>query len=212
MGDWGRVAYIDTLSRLRENEILYTGGGFDKQSAEQPTIIEKYGIKIGYLGFSDQGPNWMGANTDLAGVLLANNPRFDEIIKNASTKVDYLVVSFHFGDEYQTIHNARQELLAHKAIDNGAKIVIGHHPHVMEDVEVYKNGYIAYSLGNLIFDQGYYKPEKKQGLILEVKLGSNKSMTVKKNIVKLNSVFQPDKVILGKEEKIKFQTPAPIAP
>ena len=204
VGDWGREAYIDTLMHLKENEIFYIGGGINGDEAEKPVIIEKYGMKIGYLGFSDVGPNWMEATGDKTGLLLANNPRFDEIVKNASSQVDYLVVSFHFGDEYQTKHNIRQEYLAHKAIDNGTKIVVGTHPHVIEDTEVYKNGFIAYSLGNFIFDQGFSQ-NTMQGMLLEIKLNRDGNMTVKKNIVKLNKLFQPDKIITAKEEKIKFK-------
>lgn len=205
VGDWGPEAYIDTLARLRENEILYTGGGNNTTEAEEPVIVEKYGIKIGFLGFSDKGPDWMRA-TDEAGLLIASNPRFDEIIKNAKTKVDYLVISFHFGEEYQTKHNERQEYLARRAVDNGAKIVIGHHPHVIEDTEVYKDSYIAYSLGNFIFDQGFSE-NTMQGLLLEIKLSKDGSISATKNIVKSNKVFQPDTVIKGKEEKVKFQEP-----
>ncbi len=204
VGDWGRIAYEDTLDSLKENEILYTGGGKNSHEAEQPTVIEKYGMKIGYLGFSDVGPNWMEATDNSSGLLLANNPRFDEIIQNASKQVDFLVVSFHFGDEYKNTHNDRQEYLAHKAIDDGAKIIIGTHPHVVEDTEVYKKGFIAYSLGNLIFDQ-YFSENTMQGMLLEIKLNKNGSMSIFKDIVKLNHVFQPETVIKGKEEKIKFQ-------
>ncbi|HEV7423734.1 MAG TPA: CapA family protein [Candidatus Paceibacterota bacterium] len=203
VGDWGRNAYIDTLARLKENEILYAGGGNNEMEAEQPAIIEKYGMKIGFIAFSDKGPDSMSATADQAGLLLANNPRFDEIIKNAAKQVDYLVVSFHFGEEYQTKHNARQADLAHKAADDGAKLVIGAHPHVVEDTEIYKNSYIAYSLGNFIFDQSWSQPTMQGGL-LEVKLNRDGSMTVKKDTVKLNSAFQPDQVIKGKEEKVKF--------
>lgn len=215
MGDWGREAYIDTLTRLKENEILYTGGGMSEHEAEQPVIIEKQGIKIGYLGFSDKGPDWMRAKVDQAGLLVANNPRFDEIIKNASAQVDYLVISFHFGEEYQDTHNQRQEELAHRAIDNGAKIVVGHHPHVMQDTEIYSpkdctqsscTGYIVYSLGNFIFDQAFSE-ETMQGMLLEIKLNERGEMTVRKDIVKLSRVFQPDQVIKGKEEKLKFAEP-----
>ncbi len=205
VGDWGREAYIDTLNRLDENEILYVGGGV-REKATTPVIIEKYGMKIGYLGFSDVGPNWMETKEDQVGLLLANDPDFEKIIKDASTQVDHLVVSFHWGDEYKTKHNERQEKLAHIAIDNGAKIVVGHHPHVVQDTEVYKNGFIAYSLGNFIFDQKF-SAGTMQGMMLELKLGRDGAMSVKKNTVKLNSVFQPDKIIFGKEEKLKFQIP-----
>lgn len=213
IGDWGRNAYIDSLEELAEIGILFTGGGMNSIEAERPTIIEKYGMKIGFLGFSDVGPNDMAAQEDeaglpaealaKAGLLLASNPRFNEIIQNAGKQVDYLIVSFHWGDEYKTIHNKRQEYLAHKAVDAGAKIVIGHHPHVVQDFEVYKNGYIAYSLGNLIFDQSWSEPTM-QSLLLEIKLNKDGSMTVKKDTFKLNKFFQPDNIIIGEEEKIKF--------
>ncbi|MFA6585776.1 MAG: CapA family protein [Candidatus Paceibacterota bacterium] len=204
VGDWGRDAYIDTFAHLKENEILYTGGGLASYEAEQPVIIEKYGIKIGYLGFSDVGPNWMVAGENKAGLLLANNPRFDEIVQNASKQVDYLIVTMHFGDEYKIKHNTRQQYLAHKAIDAGAKIVIGTHPHVIEDTEVYKNGFIAYSLGNFIFDQGF-STNTMEGMLLEIKLNRDGNMSIKKDIVKLNKFFQPDKVLIGKEEKLKLK-------
>ncbi len=208
MADWGREAYIDTLNRLKENEILYTGGG-TLTKAQQPTIIEKYGMKIGYLAFSDVGPEGMEVTEEKIGVLMTNDVNFDAIIKNASKKVDYLIVYFHFGDEYQTKHNQKQEDYAHKAIDNGAKIVVGSNPHVIQDTEVYKNGYIAYSLGNFIFDQSF-STNTMRGMLLELKLGRDGSLTVKKNIVKLNKAFKPDTIILGKEEKIKFQETKPI--
>ncbi|MDQ3076014.1 MAG: CapA family protein [bacterium] len=211
VGDWGRNAYVDTLARLKENEILYTGGG-TKFEAENPTIIEKNGIKIGFLGFSDVGPNWMEARNKITdqgpieeqGLLLANNPRFDEIVANASKQVDHLVVSFHFGDEYKTKNNSRQQFLAHKAVDAGAKIVIGHHPHVVQNTEIYKNSFIAYSLGNSIFDQKF-SVATMEGMLLNLKIQKDGTMSVQKNTVKLNSVFQPDKIIFGKEEQVKFQ-------
>lgn len=202
--DWGRDAYADTLARLKENEIAYTGGGMNTSEAETPVIIEKYGMKIGYLGFSDVGPEGMKATENKAGILLANNPRFAEIIKNASEKVDSLIVSIHFGDEYKTVHNSRQQQLAERAIDNGAKIVIGHHPHVSQDTAVYKNGLIIYSLGNLIFDQKFSE-NTMQGMLVKLTLGKDGNIVMQKNIVKLNKVFQPDQLIKGKEEKIKFE-------
>ncbi|MFH1608597.1 MAG: CapA family protein [Patescibacteria group bacterium] len=203
IGDWGKEAFIDTLGRLKENEILYTGGGLNSIAAENPTIIEKYGIKIGYLAFTDTGPDWMKATETQSGVLLVSNPRFTEIVKNAATKVDYLIITFHFGDEYKKVHNSRQEYLAHSAIDNGAKIVIGQHPHVVQDTEVYKDGFIAYSLGNFIFDQ-HFSEDTMQGMLLEMKLNKDGSMFITKNTLKLSKSYQPETIIKGKEEKLKL--------
>ena len=211
VGDWGRDAYVDTLARLKENEIQYTGGGMNKEEADQPTIVEKNGMKIGYLGFSDVGPDWMQATDTDAGLLLASDPNFDSIIQNASKQVDDLVVSFHWGVEYETKHNDRQEYLAHKAIDDGAKIVIGSHPHVAEDTEVYKNSFIAYSLGNFIFDQ-YFSSNTMQGMLLQIKLYKNGAMTDKEDTLNLSNVFQPQKVIEGPEQKVQFETVQKLIP
>lgn len=203
VGDWGRDAYIDNLARLKDGGVLYAGGGNNSEEAETPTVIEVNGIKIGFLGFSDVGPNDMEVGKDKAGLLLARNSRFNEIIQDASRQVNHLVVSFHFGDEYKTQHNARQEYLAHKAVDAGAKLVIGHHPHVVQDFEVYKNSYIAYSLGNFIFDQSWSKPTM-QGMLLQIKLKKDGGITTTKNIFKLNKFFQPDEITRDVEEEIKF--------
>ena len=204
IGDWSRVAFFDTLARLKENEILPAGGGNSQAEAETPAIIEKYGMKIGFIAFSDKGPSFMAAGEEKAGILLASDPRFDDIVKNAAKQVDYLIVSFHFGDEYQTKHNARQETLAHKAVDDGAKIIIGSHSHVLQDTEVYKNSFIAYSLGNLVFDQSWSKPTM-QSMILEVTLNRDGTMSTKKDTVQLSPYFQPSITVKGKEEKVKFQ-------
>ncbi|MCC7160188.1 CapA family protein [Candidatus Nomurabacteria bacterium] len=207
VADWGREAYIDTMSRLKENRIFYTGGGLNKKEAEAPIIFEKNGMKIGFLGFSDKGPDYMRAknateNTpEQAGVIIARDDEFDTTIKNAAKQVDYLIVSFHFGEEYQDVHDKRQEYLAHKAVDDGAKIVIGHHPHVIEDTEIYKNSYIAYSLGNFIFDQSWSEPTMK-GMLLQIKLNKDGSMDTVKNITQLNSFFQLSGITEKQEEKV----------
>jgi poly-gamma-glutamate synthesis protein (capsule biosynthesis protein) len=193
IGDWGLEAFEDTLHWLNENEFKYTGAGFNKNEAKEPAIIERNGLKIGFIGFSDVGPKWMEAKDDKAGILLAGDLEFEKIIAEASKKADILIVSFHFGEEYKK-HTKRQEELAHKAIDSGARIVIGHHPHVAQDVEEYKNGLIAYSLGNFIFDQSFSK-ETMQGLVLKIKVGQEGILETQKYISKLNKFFQPQELI-----------------
>lgn len=190
IGDWGLSAFEDTLKRLRESGITAIGGGFNGQDARAVKIIEKNGIKIGFLGFSDVGPEWVAGKEDLPTILLANDPAFETIIKNAVAKVDYLIVSFHFGEEYKTESNERQRYLAHKAVDAGAKIVIGHHPHVIQELEKYKDGVIAYSLGNFVFDQAFSQ-ETLTGGVLEIILDKEGILQINESKVLLNDYFQP---------------------
>jgi poly-gamma-glutamate capsule biosynthesis protein CapA/YwtB (metallophosphatase superfamily) len=191
IGDWNVTAFKDSLKRLDEIGILKTGAGLDKQEAEKPTIIEKNNIKFGFIGFSDVGPNWMEAKTKIPGILLASDPRLPEIIKNAKEECDVLIVSFHFGEEYKTIHNARQETLAHTAIDNGADMVIGHHPHVIQDIETYKNKVIVYSLGNFIFDQ-YFSDETMQGMLFIAHFEDKDLVNTEQKLITLNKFYQPE--------------------
>lgn len=92
-----------------------------------------------------------------------------QIFKHASEMSDYQIAYVHFGDEYVLKHSAAQERLAHLFIDAGADAVIGHHPHVVQDIQMYKNAPIFYSLGNFIFDQ-YFSEDVQVGLGLEVSL------------------------------------------
>jgi len=83
-----------------------------------------------------------------------------------------VIVYPHWGAEYQHKHNARQAELAHAFIDAGADLVIGSHPHVVQDIESYKGKWIFYSLGNLVFDQ-YFSVDTQQGIALKLDIGAS---------------------------------------
>jgi len=94
------------------------------------------------------------AREGYAGALTTSYPRYNEIVNQASREADITVVYIHFGEEGKVEANKSQKLIAHMLIDAGADIVIGSHPHVLQEIEQYKEGIIFYSLGNFIFDQG----------------------------------------------------------
>ncbi|MCE9628591.1 MAG: CapA family protein [Candidatus Vogelbacteria bacterium] len=189
-GDWTSEAFVDTVARIKNLNILPIGGGNNYQEASLVKIKEVRGVKVGFIGFSDVGPNWLAVGSSSPGILLASDPQFDQIIKTAAESVDVLVTSFHFGEEYLATSTSRQQVLARRAIDNGASLVIGHHPHVIEELERYKNGVIIYSLGNFIFDQGFSK-ETMEGGVLFVKLDGKKIESAELKKVKLDSRFKP---------------------
>lgn len=177
VGDWTRDAFTDTINRLHNAGILTCGAGFTYDDAISPTIIEQQGYRVGYLCASDVGPGFMEATSTQSGILLASNPNLGEIVKNAKHEVNTLIVSFHWGEEYEPEHSDRQEYLAKLVIANGADLVIGHHPHVIQDIREYDGVPVVYSLGNFIFDQAFseetmeglfMKTEIKDGLIGEI--------------------------------------------
>jgi LAS superfamily LD-carboxypeptidase LdcB len=190
VGDRNIQGFSDTLENLQKNNIEYIGAGMTKNEAEYVKIIERNGIRFGFIGFSDVGPAWIEAKETSSGILLASDPRLPEIIKNAKEKTDVLIVSFHWGTEYEKKHNARQEILAHTAVDNGADMVIGHHPHVMQDIETYNGKPIVYSLGNFIFDQ-YTSKDTMHGMLFEATFFGKDLKETHQKVIELNRYYQP---------------------
>lgn len=92
-----------------------------------------------------------------------------ELLARAVAESDFLIAYVHWGEEYALTHGKRQEALAHALIEGGVDAVIGHHPHVIEDVELYRGKPIFYSLGNFIFDQ-YFSADVMEGLGIGVLL------------------------------------------
>jgi poly-gamma-glutamate synthesis protein (capsule biosynthesis protein) len=189
MGDWTKDAFLDTFSKFRDSNISLVGGGFYNQDAIEPKIIEKNGIKFGFLGFSDVGPSWLKVGTSTPGILLVNDQETPNIIKSAAGKCDVLITSFHFGEEYQGRSNLRQRELARMAIDNGARVVVGHHPHIPQETESYKGGIIMYSLGNFVFDQ-YFSTSTMSGLAIKISFDGNNISDFKELKTHLNNKYQ----------------------
>lgn len=188
-GDWGREAFEDTLDRLDKAGVKAVGGGKDREDAIQPVFIDKKGKTIGFVGFTDLGPRWLEAGPDESGILWADGDYHDRAISEAVKQSDILVVSYHYGVEYAQEPNYRQREISRRAVDLGADIVAGHHPHVIQPVELYEDGVIAYSLGNFIFDQ-YFSPETMEGLVLVVEFkGDDIKVTTQE--VELTDHYQP---------------------
>lgn len=156
---------IETTLVIDGNGLIHVGAGRSYQNAREPKLIEKNGVTVGYLAFTDNATDWPLATDADAGMLWANDPQIEEIIATAKAKSDVLVVSFNWADK-ATSHTLRQELLAKTAIDAGATIVTGHFGSNLHDIEYYHGGIIAYNLGKLISGNGT-KPSGIQGLIFE---------------------------------------------
>ncbi len=194
IGDYGREALKDTLDILNKFGVQAVGGGGDWEEASRLKILDVKGEKIGFLAFSDVGPEWLAKERKLPTILLAGDKERVDLIKRAASSTDYLVVSFHFGNEYAEKPSPRQQFLAREAIDLGAKVVVGHHSHVLQPVEEYGDGLIAYSLGNFIFDQDF-SAETMQGGVLEINLEGGRIREYKLATTSMNAFFQPSVII-----------------
>lgn len=191
MGDWGRIAMKDTFQNLKNAGIIFSGGGNNNQEAYEIKTIVSGDTKIAFLSFSQFGKGYLEAGEDTAGIAIISDEKLKSGIKKAKSQNDIIIVSFHFGDEYKKEPNNYQKTIARKAIDYGADLIVGHHPHVVETIEKYKDRYIAYSLGNFVFDQHFSK-ETMEGLALKATVENKKITSVSSDRIVINKYYQPE--------------------
>lgn len=189
--DWGREALKDTLLILRSNNIWPVGAGQDEGEANKPIIIEKGANKIAFLGYTNLYPKSFEATTSTAGLSHFDKEKIKQTIAAIRQSADLVVVSLHWGVEYEKKANQSQRDLGRALIDSGADLVIGHHPHVVQEVERYKNGWIVYNLGNFVFDQNFSK-ETTEGLMITVNLQRGKPVGLVEQKIKISPAYQPE--------------------
>ena len=191
--DYTTLALQDTMALLATSGIDFVGAGASDKRAFGIVVKETKETKIGFLGFANVGPRAWRAQNNTTGIAWVEKADFlflSEAVKQVKAQVDILVVSLHAGVEYSKTPDAFQQEFAKLCIDSGADLILGHHPHVIQPLEKYNNGWVAYSLGNFIFDQAFSK-ETMQGGLLEVFIENKKIKTVQLKQVKLNNFYQP---------------------
>lgn len=188
--DYGSQAFLDTLALLDSSGIQPVGAGVNYEEAHYPVIRKVKNTRVAFLAYTNLLPRSLGTKDSIPAISYLDEEIMKRDIEEAKKRADIVVVSFHWGDEYETKHNRMQERIAHAAIDVGATLIIGHHPHVVQEVEEYGGGYIAYSLGNFIFDQNF-SPDTSKGLLLEVKIDNKKISGIRTLGVSFNALFQP---------------------
>jgi poly-gamma-glutamate synthesis protein (capsule biosynthesis protein) len=146
--DYQSEGLLETMSTLDKAGILHLGAGRDITEARRPEIIDVKGQRIAYLGYFGED---YAATDQSAGTSPIMEARISQDIKAIRNQVDWVVVNFHWGQENASHPADWQVELARYTIDQGADVIVGHHPHVLQGAEIYKGRPIAYSLGNFIF-------------------------------------------------------------
>jgi poly-gamma-glutamate synthesis protein (capsule biosynthesis protein) len=168
--DCGPEALQDSIDLLDKNNIGHSGAGMNISEALKPAYFvtgEKKDKKVAFLAFSYMIPPGFYPTEQKAGVAPAR-PKTELVtnaINEAHKKADFVFCSFHWGTEYEDYPVQYHVDLAHLCIDSGADLVIGHHPHVIQGIELYKGKLIAYSLGDFVFD--HYSRKTGETFILE---------------------------------------------
>ena len=130
MGDYGHAGGLDTVSTLKQAELLSTGAGANLAQARLPALLTAGEQQIALLAYSNTFPKEFYAGKDRPGTAPGYPSYFVPDIKKARERAEVVIVSFHWGGEAMTTPKDYQQNLARQAIDAGAQVVIGHHPHV----------------------------------------------------------------------------------
>lgn len=146
--DYGDKSYTDTIETIEAAGIV--SFGYDRTA-----VMDVNGIKVGLVGTYELADG-MGCEDEMIANIKAVEEQGAQIV----------IVSFHWGLERENYPTENQVNLAHSAIDNGADLVLGHHPHVLEGIEVYNGKNIVYSLGNFCFG-GNSNPSDKDTMIFQ---------------------------------------------
>jgi poly-gamma-glutamate synthesis protein (capsule biosynthesis protein) len=153
--DYGRKAFDDTLRALDKAGVNPVGGGKNHQEAWAPLIVERKGALIAFLAFSEITPTDFAATSSKSGCAYTQDfAAVKKAVVQAAKEADYVVVGMHWGIEGDYEPTSRQVKEAHALIKAGAAAVLGSHPHVLQGIEFYQDGLIAYSMGNFLFSPG----------------------------------------------------------
>lgn len=149
IADYGVEGIHDTMRYLDSIGVHFVGIGKDIREARKPVILERKGWKLGFLAYFGGGD--FAATPKRAGFAPRYARYIVEDVRALRRKADYVAVNFHWGVERAEQPEEWQIQLAHRVIDAGADLIVGHHPHILQGIERYKGKHIAYSLGNFVF-------------------------------------------------------------
>ncbi|MBU2101584.1 CapA family protein [Patescibacteria group bacterium] len=189
--DWGATAMLDTISLLEEAEIRPVGAGADYAKANQPALFTLNKQKIAITAYTNLLLESLQATSDTSGLSDFNLDKIKAVVNELKKEENLVIVSLHWGEEYAVSSNELQRAIARELVDAGVDIVVGHHPHVVQELEHYKDGWIAYSLGNFIFDQTFSE-ETMRGAALQVEIVGGDIVTAKLLPVEISPFFQAD--------------------
>lgn len=186
MSDYGPEAFRDTLDLLNMNRIAHVGGGLTREQAMEPHIKEVRGIRLGFLGFRER-ESLFSDNPEVCTAEI--DDRVFQSIALLRPLVDWVILSLHFGWEYQSYPSPKDIKQCRRFIDSGADIILGHHPHYPQGLEKYKGGIIAYSLGNFIWDQNFVG-HTSASFLLQLELSKTRIISARAIPCRLNAHYR----------------------
>jgi len=176
-GPCGDTTFLDTLAALRAVGVEPVGGGPTLTEARQPAVITVQGVRFAFLGYDDIA-SYYHAGPSAAGTAPLDEAMLAEDIQAARMVADVVVVLPQWGEEYTPHPTERQRRLAATAVEAGATLVVGNHPHVVQAAAPLGESYVAYALGNFLFDQDWSR-ETTESVLLEATFRGSRLVAVR---------------------------------
>lgn len=205
--DFGYQGLFDSLMGLRAAGVIPIGAGRNIEEASRPVLLPSSGGPVCIYAFSRVLPSSFWAGPDRPGTAYLDLMTMTRLVRECASSGYFTVVVFHWGEELRKQPQSYQSYIAHQLIDAGAHAIVGHHPHVLQPIEVYAGRPIINSLGNFAFGS---KPRanKQEGMAVALHIGPNRE--------EVKAVFTP---LIVNNDKINYQPrllkdgePDPIAP
>ena len=241
MLDYGEEVLLQTLRVLAKSRIRCVGAGRNISKAYKPCVLERSGVRIAFFGLASTLPLGAAASENRPGIapihvqtsyqidptMLQEQPgdppkirtrveahdeeRICQSIRQARKLVDHVVVGIHWGVAFAKQMAEYQQPLGRKMIEAGASLIVGHHPHVRQGIECYKNGVILYSLGDFVFHDRV-DMAGESGMIATIEFDKNRIRGLRLWPLKLDSKIGLPILGNGKEteeflEEMKQQSP-----
>ena len=169
IGDAGPRGVLDTVRVLDAAAIAHVGAGANVMAARRAHVVAVRGLRVALLGYNDVPPEEYAATAERAGNAFFGHTPADYAgiqadIREARKSADLVVVIAHWGIEYEDRPRPWVVEAAHAMVDAGADVIVGGHPHWVQSIELYRGAYVAYGLGNFVFDQ-MWSIETRQGTL-----------------------------------------------
>ncbi len=194
-GDAGPAGVLDSIRVARAAGIATVGAGPDEASARRPAFLEVRGLRIAFLAYTDVPPASYGATATRPGHarLSHDDPRYERIraeVAAARAQADLVIVVPHWGIEYEDQPRPWIRAAATAMLEAGADVILADHPHWVQSVETRQGRYVAYSLGNFIFDQ-MWSAETRQGSLHQLFFSGRRLVSVRVRPTLLEDYHQP---------------------
>jgi poly-gamma-glutamate synthesis protein (capsule biosynthesis protein) len=208
--DFGMQGLVDTLEALDHAHIAHVGAGLTIDDASQPVIVEKRGIRIGILGYTDNEPTWLaGVTTPGTNYVKIGDRSQLTYITQLKQHVDIVVVTIHWGPNMREYPTEEFRDFAHAMIDAGADIIHGHSAHIVQPIERYRGKLIMYDTGDFVDDYAV-DPQLRNDLSFIFLVTIDKNATIKNidlvpiqiNMMQVNQATESNLTWLKKRMKI----------